>query len=263
MPLRAGLRDLKPLTTCEDESTMTEQHQDQIKAPIDQDNSRTATSAPPEPGPTREQMVLDRMGGRMGFVYSTIPIVVFVTANMFLPLMATISIAVAVGVALTAFRIIRGERWTSAAGSLIGIAIAATIVALTGSARNYFVLGIWACFAGAVITIVSVLIRWPVSGIIWNFLHGGKYRWRADRSVMRAHILATLAAAAVLGSRFVIQQWLYLADSTSGLGVARIAMGTPLSALVAVVVVWAFRHSSKQLIKQPARAREVPGDGQH
>jgi hypothetical protein len=29
-------------------------------------------------------------------------------------------------------------------------------------------------------------------------------------------------------------------------------MGTPLSALVAVAVVWAFRHSSKQLISQAA-----------
>jgi hypothetical protein len=244
---------------------MTEHRQDQNRNQdlIDQDTTTTAASAPSEPALTREQMVLDRMGGRTGFVYSTIPIVVFVTANMFLPLVATISIAVAVGGALTAFRIIRGEQWTSAAGGLVGVAIAATIVALTGSAKNYFALGIWACFAGFVITVVSVLIRWPVTGIIWNFLHAGKYRWRSDRSVMRAHILATLAAAAVLGSRFVIQQWLYLADSTSGLGVARIAMGTPLSALVAAVVVWAFRHSSKQLIKQPAHAREVHGDGRH
>jgi hypothetical protein len=238
-----------------------QQHPDQNRNQdlIDQ---TPAAFAPPEPARTRERVMLDRMGGRRGFVYSTIPIVVFVTANLFLPLVATLSIAVAVGGALTAIRIIRGERWTSAAAGLVGVAVAATIVALTGSAKNYFLLGIWAYFAGFVIAVVSVLIRWPVSGIIWNFLHAGKYRWRSDRSVMRAHILATLAAAAVLGSRFVIQQWLYLADSTSGLGIARIAMGTPLSALVAVVGFWAFRHSSKRLIKRPDHTPEVPGDGQ-
>ncbi|TQM43791.1 DUF3159 domain-containing protein [Pseudonocardia cypriaca] len=243
---------------------MTEQqHPDQNRNqdPIDQEKPTPAASASPEPARTREQVVLDRMGGRRGFIYSTIPIVVFVTANLFLPLVATLGIAVSVGGALTAIRIIRGERWTSAAAGLVGVAVAATIVGLTGSAKNYFLLGIWAYFAGFVIAVVSVLIRWPVSGIIWNFLHAGKYRWRSDRSVMRAHSLATLAAAAVLGSRFVIQQWLYLADSTSGLGIARIAMGTPLSALVAVVGFWAFRHSSKQLIKRPDHAPEVPGDG--
>jgi len=244
---------------------MTEQqHPDQNRNQdqIDQETTTTAASAPPQPARTRERVMLDRMGGRSGFVYSTVPIVVFVTANLFLPLLATLGIAVAVGGALTAIRIIRGERWTSAAAGLVGVAVAATIVALTGSAKNYFLLGIWAYFAGFVIAVVSVLIRWPVSGVIWNFLLAGKYRWRSDRSVMRAHILATLAAAAVLGCRFVIQQRLYLADSTSGLGIARIAMGTPLSALVAVVGFWAFRHSSKRLIKRPDRAPEVPGDGQ-
>jgi Protein of unknown function (DUF3159) len=65
----------------------------------------------------------------------------------------------------------------------------------------------------------------------------------------------------------VVQQWLYVADATSGLGLARIAMGTPLSALVAVAVVWAFRHSSKQLISQTAtdhrgQPQEVPCNGQ-
>jgi hypothetical protein len=243
---------------------MTEQqHPDQNRNQdlIDQEHPTPAAFAPPEPAPTRERVVLDRMGGRRGFVYSTIPIVVFVTANLFLPLAATLSIAVAVGGALTVIRIIRGERWTSAAAGLVGVAVAATIVALTGSAKNYFLLGIWAYFAGFVIAVVSVLIRWPVSGVIWNFLHAGQYRWRSDRSVMRAHILATLAAAAVLGSRFVIQQWLYLADSTSGLGIARIAMGTPLSALVAVAGFWAFRYSSKQLIKRPDHAPEVRGEG--
>ena len=68
--------------------------------------------------------------------------------------------------------------------------------------------------------------------------------------MLRAHDVATLAAALVFGSRFAIQQWLYLADSTQGLGVARIAMGTPLTVLAALVVVWAFRRSTKHLLTQ-------------
>jgi hypothetical protein len=247
--------------------TMTERHHSHARdTSADRISSGPGTSTRLDPEPSKEQMVLDRMGGRMGFVYSTIPIVVFVTANLLFPLVVTVAVAVAVGLGLTAFRMVRGERWTSAVLSLVGVAVAATVVVLTGSARNYFVLGIWANFAGFVLTTASVLARWPATGLIWSFLHGGTYAWRSHRSVLRAHTLATLAAAAVLGARFVVQQWLYVADATSGLGLARIAMGTPLSALVAVAVVWAFRHSSKQLISQTAsdnraQTQEVPGDG--
>ena len=85
---------------------------------------------------------------------------------------------------------------------------------------------------------------------MWNALHRGKHAWRADRAVLRAHDVATLAAALVFGSRFAIQQWLYLADSTAGLGVARIAMGTPLTVLAALVALWAFRRSAERLVTQ-------------
>ena len=65
---------------------------------------------------------------------------------------------------------------------------------------------------------------------------------------MRAHDLATLATAAVFAARFVVQQWLYLADATTGLGIARIAMGTPLSVVSLVVFVWAYRRTSRRLV---------------
>ncbi len=205
-------------------------------------------ASPTATGPTREEAMLARMGTRMGFIYSAIPVVVFVTANLFLPLPVTLTVALLTGAGLMVFRLVRGERWISAAGSLAGVAVAAGIVALTGSAKNYFAVGIWAYLAGFVIALGSVLLRRPITGVIWNFVHGRKHRWRTDRTVLRAHTIATLAAAVVLGARFGFQQWLYLNDNTSALGVARIAMGTPLSALVVVVVVWAFRRSTKQLL---------------
>ncbi|MFC4857641.1 DUF3159 domain-containing protein [Actinophytocola glycyrrhizae] len=215
------------------------------------------------PGPTREEAVLARMGTRMGFVYTAVPVVVFVTANLVLPLAVTITVALLAGAGLTVFRLVRGERWTSAVGSLVGVAIAAGIVALTGSAKNYFMVGIWAYFAGFVIALGSVLTRRPVTGVIWNFVHGGKYRWRTDRRVLRAHTVATLAAAGVLAARFALQQWLYINDNTSALGVARIAMGTPLSALVVIVIVWAFRRSSKQFVPKKADTGDGIGDTGH
>lgn len=193
--------------------------------------------------------LLDQMGGPAGFVYSTVPVIVFVTADAFLSLPLTIGISVAVGLVLFVFRMVRGEKLSSAIGSLLGVAVAAGVVAWTGDARDFFVIGIWASLAGFVATAGSLLARRPLTGVIWNAVHGNSHPWREHRAVLRAHDVATLAAAVVFGSRFAIQQWLYVAEATGGLGVARVLMGTPLTVLAALVVVWAFRRSSRTLLR--------------
>lgn len=217
--------------------TMTEQHP-----------TPTPDDAPTAPVPPAAPTLLEQMGGVRGFVHSTLPVIVFVTANAFLSLPLTLAVSLTAGLGLTILRLVRGEKVASAIGSLLGVAVAAGIVAVTGSPKDFFVIGIWASLAGFVVTGASLLARRPVTGVIWNLLHGGKHPWRSARPVLRAHDLATLAAALVFGARFVVQQWLYLADATGGLGVARVAMGTPLTVVAALVVVWAFRRSSKQML---------------
>jgi hypothetical protein len=173
--------------------------------------------------------------------------VVFVAANAFLPLITTIVVSVAFGLAITGYRLLRGERFSLASGGLLGLALAIGIVALTGSTRDFFVVGIWTYLVAFVVALGSVLARRPLSGVVWNLVHGNTHDWRADRRVLRAHDVATLAAAAVSAARFGVQQWLYGSDETGLLGVARIAMGWPLTILAALVVVWAWRRSSKRL----------------
>jgi hypothetical protein len=216
----------------------------------DHNHSTTGQNpAAPTPATGRQPTLLDHMGGPMGFVYSTVPVLVFVTANAFLSLTATITVAIAVALALTGYRLLRGERFSSAVGGLLGVVVAAGIVALTGSAKDFFVIGIWAALLGFVVTLGSVLARRPLTGVVWNLVHGGTHAWRADRRALRAHDVATLAAAAVFGARFGVQQWLYDSDATGWLAFARIAMGTPLTVLAALVVVWAFRRSTRRLLK--------------
>ncbi|NKY34534.1 DUF3159 domain-containing protein [Nocardia speluncae] len=208
----------------------------------------------PEPAADRTAVpptLLDQMGGPMGFVYSTVPVVVFVAVNAVLPLAATVGVSVAVAVALTGFRLLRGERFSSAVGGLLGIAAAVGIVLWTGSAKDFFVIGIWAAAAGFVIASASLLVRRPLTGVVWNLVHGGKHPWRDDAVALRAHDIATAAAALVFGTRFVVKEWLYLADSTTWLAVAKIVLGTPLTVLAALVVVWAFRRTTKRFIVQP------------
>ncbi|MEW1581107.1 DUF3159 domain-containing protein [Streptomyces microflavus] len=200
--------------------------------------------------PAQKPTMLESMGGVPGFVYSTVPVVVFVVANSLQPTSVAIAVAMTTGVALTAVRLLRGERFTSAVGGLAGVALAAGIVALTGSAKDFFLLGIWAALVGFVVAFGSLLVRRPLTGTAWNLLHGGKHAWRDDRAVLRVHDIATSAAALVFGGRFVVKQWLYVHDSTGWLAFAKIAMGTPLTVLAALVAAWAFRRSSKRLIRE-------------
>ena len=110
---------------------------------------RSDTSVPsPAPG----SPMLESMGGTEGFVYSTVPVVVFVMALALLSTKAAVIAAIATGVVLTVTRLMRGERLLAASGSLTGVLIAAGIVALTGSAKDFFLLGIWVAFAGFLAT---------------------------------------------------------------------------------------------------------------
>jgi hypothetical protein len=211
----------------------------------------TAPVAAPVASPAPS--VLDQVGGVSGFVYSTIPVLVFVTANVFLPLPTTTGIALVTGLALTVIRLVRGERFALAVGSLFGVAVAAAIVAWTGSAKDFFAIGIWISLVGFVVFSGSVLLRRPLTGTAWSLAHGRRYDWRADPPSLRAHDVATLATAATFGARFVVQQWLYLADTTTALGIARVAMGTPLSVLSALVFVWAYRRTTKRLLPTTSR----------
>lgn len=194
-----------------------------------------------------QRTLLDGLGGPVGMLCTTLPVVVFVTATAFLPLTPSIVIALAAALALTGFRVLRGEKLSSALGGVLAIAVAGGVAAWTGSAKDFFLVGIWASLAGAVVVLVSMLAGRPLTGVIWNLLHGGGHAWRQNRSALRAHYLASLAVLLVFAGRFVVKEWLYLADSTGGLAFAKIAMGTPLTALAALVVLWSFRRTTKVL----------------
>jgi len=205
------------------------------------------TTAAPVPPIDATQKLLDQLGGTTGMIYTAVPTVVFVVANSVVALPIAIGIAVALALVITGLRLVRGERLTQAIGGLVGVAAAGGVAAWTGSAGGFFLIGIWVSLAGALITLVSVLARRPLTGLLWNVLHGNKYSWRTDRSVLRGHDIATLTFTALFAARYLVQDWLYDTDATGWLAFAKIAMGTPLLALALLVAVWAFRRSTTRL----------------
>lgn len=217
------------------------------------------TDAQDSPTTERQPTLLEQMGGISGLVYSTIPVLVFILVNSLFGLTAAIWSAVGIAVAITVLRLVRKEPLQPAISGFFGVAIAAFIAYRTGSAKGFFLFGIWASLVYGSLFLVSVLVRWPLVGVIWSFLNGHGMVWRADRKAIRAYSIATLTWVAVFGARFIVQRWLYDEDQTGWLAFARLAMGYPLTAVALLVTVWAVRiagHRQKDL-EAAAVAREA------
>jgi Protein of unknown function (DUF3159) len=66
----------------------------------------------------------------------------------------------------------------------------------------------------------------------------------------------------VFASRFVVQHHLYDADQTGWLGVARIAMGWPLTALAALATYLAIRSAQRALHAHASAAESESPDAE-
>lgn len=195
--------------------------------------------------------VLDRLGGWWGLVGTGAPQLVFGLLTNVASLAVTAGVSLAVAVVLGAIRKARGEATAPALGGVLGVAVAAAIALWTGSASDFFLVGIAVSAVLGVPTTASLLLRRPVTGLAWNALHGGGHAWREDRPSRRAHAVATAGVAIMFGARVTVGLSLWWSDATAGLALARIVLGIPLTAVVTLVVLWAFRRTTHRLVTPP------------
>jgi hypothetical protein len=205
----------------------------------------TAAGNAAETSEHTEGTLLDRMGGVSGLVYASVPTFVYVIVNAIAGLNAAALAAVGAAVGLIVLRAIRKEAVQPAVSGLLGVVLAALIALYTGSAEGYFLPGIWVSLVLAVAFAVSVLVRRPLVGVIWNLLtsNDAERSWRTDKRAVHAFDVATLGFVVVFAARFAVQEWLYDAGFTGWLAFARIAMGYPLLALALLVTYWAVRRA--------------------
>lgn len=233
-----------------------------------------AAGTEPEPAPVttaeveREtRTLLEQMGGLSGLVFSSVPVLVFVVANTLLGLTVAIWAAVGSGVAVAGWRLLRRQGLQPAVSGLLGVAVAAFIAHRTGTAKGFFLLGIWTSLVYGGVLAVSVLARWPLVGVIWSVLNGHGQGWREHRGAVRAYDVATLGWTAVFAARFVVQQSLYGSDRTGWLAAARLGMGWPLTGLALLLTAWAVRRAGAVAAAAEAaapegdREPETPGAG--
>jgi hypothetical protein len=214
-----------------------------------------------EPGKqTKAHAVLDQMGGISGLIYSSLPVVAFVPVSSAFGLVPAIVSALAVAALILVWRLIRRDSIQPAISGFFGVGVCALIAYLVGESKGYFLLGIWTSLLWAVVFTLSVLIRRPVVGYLWGWVNSHDRGWRDVRRAVLAFDIATMFWVGVFASRFVVQHHLYDADQTGWLGVARIAMGWPLTALAALVTYLAIRAAQRAVHAQQAAVKSEPED---
>jgi hypothetical protein len=194
------------------------------------------------------ERLLARLGGPSGVVYSLLPVVTFVVASNLLGLLPAIGSALAVSTTVLLWRLIRRESMHPAFSGFGGVVACALIAYIMGESKGYFLLGIWMSLLWAVVFSLSVLVRRPLAGYLSSWFSRRHQGWRDVPRALYAFDIATLCWVLVFGARFLVQRHLYDADQTGWLGVARIGMGWPLTAMAALVTYAAFRSAQRAVV---------------
>jgi hypothetical protein len=180
--------------------------------------------------------LLDAMGGGHGIADSSLPGLAFVVAYTASgqDLEVAVWAAVAVGAVALAVRLFRRETVQFAIAGFIGVAIAAFIAKQTGRAEDFFLPGLFLNLAYALAYLVSILVRWPLIGVIVGPIVGEGMEWRKNPRLVQVYTRASWIWVGLFVLRLAVQLPLYLAGELVALGVAKTAMGFPIFA----VAVW-------------------------
>ena len=171
------------------------------------------------------------IGGRRGVIDMSIPGVTLVIVDTFAPLGWAIVAALGSAACVALLRVLRGEPLRQATMGLGGLAGAAALAAITGDAKTYFLPGILANAAYAVLTTMSILVGRPVLGYVIAFIDRGYAHWQEEPGLRRAVATATAMWAVVFALRACVQGYLYTHEDVQWLAPARLGMGLPLWAL--------------------------------
>ncbi|MGK2881334.1 MAG: DUF3159 domain-containing protein [Mycobacterium sp.] len=187
------------------------------------------------------------MGGISGLIYSSLPVLVFVPVSSTLGLPYAIGAALGVAALIFVWRLLRRDSVQPAISGFFGVGVCALIAWVVGESKGYFLLGIWSSLVWAAVFAASMVIRRPLVGYAWGWVGGHGQAWRKVPRAVVVFDIATATWVAVFAARFIVQNHLYEDDQTGWLGVARIAMGYPLTAVAALVTYVAIKAAQKAL----------------
>jgi hypothetical protein len=183
--------------------------------------------------------LLEGMGGKLGITETILPSVLF-GASFALTGQAIIAVSLAGGTSalFILYRLVTRKSASSALIGAVAVGFAAWLALREGGeAVDYFVPGFITNAVYGTVLLISILVRWPIIGVLVEILRGNATSWRKDRKKLTIYSLVTAMWVGFFSLRLAVQVPLYLAGSAELLATARVAMGPPLYALV-ILVTW-------------------------
>lgn len=185
------------------------------------------------------------LGGWRGGLESAAPSVAFAFVYVLGGQSLTTALVVALGIAavLAVLRLVRHEKPVRVLGGLLAVGIAALVAARTGNAADYFLPSLLANAVSALAWALSILVGWPLLGVVVGFALGQRTAWRSDSDLVRAYSRASWLWTLSFVIRAGVQTPLWLSDNVIGLGVARVALGWPMVLVVIGLSWWIIRRT--------------------
>ena len=194
---------------------------------------------------TQPESLAQLLNGRRAAVDATLPAVGFVAGWLASgqSIWVGAGVAVVCAIAVSIWRLRHGDKPRAVLIGLLGVCVAALIALRTGRAEDFFLLQLLSNAASALAWAVSIVIRWPLLGLVVGGVLGQKTRWRRDPALLRSYGLAGWVWVLQYVVRLVIFLPLYAAGQVVALGVARIALTWPLVAACLAVSWWVIRRT--------------------
>lgn len=173
--------------------------------------------------------VVTALGGKKGIIDSTIPSLVFlITYNITHNLRACLYVSIATAALLMIYRLIKRDTLMHSISGFIGIAFCGWFAWKTGSAKAYYAPSLWKNSGFMLLYLISILVRYPLIGVLLGPILGENLKWRKDAKRLSAYTKATWIWFALFAIRLAIQYPLFKTNQLNALGVANIFLGFPL-----------------------------------
>jgi hypothetical protein len=178
--------------------------------------------------------LLQGMGGWLGVVETVLPSILF-GVSFALTGQAIISVVLAGGTSalFILYRLFTRKSASSAVVGALVVGFAAWLALRDGGqAVDYFIPGFITNGVYGSVLLISILVRWPIIGVLVELLRGHDFGWRKNRTMVNIYSLITAFWVGFFSLRLAVQLPLYFSGSTEALATARVIMGPPLYALV-------------------------------
>ena len=178
--------------------------------------------------------LLAAVGGVRGLIESVLPslafLVLFTVTGRNLLVSVLVPVAIAIGFVIA--RAVVRSPVSQAVIGLLGVAVSAALALLTGRAEDNFLPGIIINCVSLAVVLISLLVRYPVIGLIVGVLANEGLDWRRDPAKRRVLTVATMLWLGLFAIRLIAEVPLYLASETELLAGVKLALGVPFYAVI-------------------------------